>query len=138
MTRLRRASRRRRRRRLRDERGSASVELVVLLPALFAIVLLGVQGAFYYHAHTVAIAAAQEGARAAAARNSTVSAGVAAATDFVTDVGRHAITDVSVGGDRGDLVARIAVTSRAASILPGWAPPISARAEAPVEKVTAP
>ena len=135
MTPLPRATRRRRRRR---ERGSVSVELVVLLPALFAIVLLGVQGAFYYHAHTVAIAAAQEGARTAAARHSTSGAGIAAATDFVTDIGRHAITEVSVVGERGDLVARITVTGTATSILPGFAPHISARAEAPVEQVTTP
>ncbi len=122
----------------RDERGSVSIELVVLLPALLMIVLLGVQGAFYYHAHTVAIAAAQEGARAAAAKNSTVVAGTASATDFVTDVGRHAITDVSVEGQRTDLVARITVTGKAASILPGWAPNITAQAEAPVEEATAP
>ena len=115
-----------------------SIELVVLLPALFAIVLLGVQGAFYYHAHTVAIAAAQEGARAAGAKDSTVEVGIAAATDFVTDVGQHAITEVSVGGERGDRVARITVTGTAASILPGFAPQITARAEAPVETVRAP
>ena len=135
MTRARRPTQRRRRRR---ERGSVSVELVVLLPALFAIVFLGVQGAFYYHAHTVTIAAAQEGARAAGAKESTLGAGIAAATDFVTDVGRHAITDVTVGGERGDLVARITVTGTATSVLPGFAPQITARAEAPVEKATAP
>ncbi|WP_324654045.1 TadE family protein [Georgenia sp. H159] len=120
------------------ERGSVSIELVVLLPALFAIVLLGVQGALYYHAHTVAIAAAQEGARAAGAKDSTAGAGIAAATDFVTDIGRHAITDVSVGGERGDTVARVTVTGTSISILPGFAPQITARAEAPVEKATAP
>ncbi len=135
MTPLRLATHRRRR---RWERGSVSVELVVLLPAMFAIVLLGVQGALYYHAHTVAIAAAQEGARAAGAKDSSVGAGIAAATDFVTDVGQHAITEVSVGGERGDQVARITVTGTAASILPGFAPQITARAEAPVETVTAP
>ncbi|WP_448071085.1 TadE/TadG family type IV pilus assembly protein [Georgenia yuyongxinii] len=136
MTRHRQPTHRRWRRRC--ERGSVTLELVVLLPALLAIVLLGVQGAFYYHAHTVAIAAAQEGARAAGAKDATIGDGLAAATDFVTDVGRHAITDVTVGGEREDLVARITVTGTAASILPGFAPQITARAAAPVEKVTPP
>ena len=45
-----------------------SIELVILLPALFAVMFLGMQAALFYHARTVAIAAAQEGARAAGAR----------------------------------------------------------------------
>ena len=39
---------------------SVSIELVVLLPALFAVMFLGMQAALYYHAKTVAIAAAQQ------------------------------------------------------------------------------
>ena len=53
------------------DRGSASVELVVLMPLLLLILFAGVQGAVYYHARTLAIAAAQEGARAAARENAT-------------------------------------------------------------------
>jgi Flp pilus assembly protein TadG len=48
------------RRRRRDDRGSVSIELVILLPALFALMFLGMQAALIYHARTVAIAAAQE------------------------------------------------------------------------------
>ena len=49
---------------IRRERGSSSIQMVILMPALFSIMFLGMQGALYYHARTVAIAAAQEGARA--------------------------------------------------------------------------
>lgn len=39
-----------------------SIELLILLPALFAVMFLGMQAALFYHARSVAIAAAQEGA----------------------------------------------------------------------------
>ena len=44
----------------RSDRGSATIELVILLPALFAVMFIGVQAALYHHAREVAIAAAQE------------------------------------------------------------------------------
>src|SRR5688500_5177118 len=67
----------------RDERGSVSIELVILLPALFAVMFLGMQAALFYHARTVAIAAAQEGARAAGAENGHAADGVSAASSFI-------------------------------------------------------
>ena len=73
--------------RRQDERGSASVELVILLPALFAVMFLGMQAALFYHARTVAIAAAQEGARAAGAENGKEADGVTAAYAFIADAG---------------------------------------------------
>ena len=39
--------------RRRDQRGSVSIELVILLPALFAVMFLGMQAALFYHARTV-------------------------------------------------------------------------------------
>ena len=75
------------RRRRRGERGSVSIELVVLLPALFAVMFLGMQAALYYHAKTVAIAAAQQGARAAGAEQGRESDGVGAANDFLAEAG---------------------------------------------------
>ncbi len=50
-------------RRRRDERGSVTIQMVFLMPALFLLMFLGLQGALYYHAKQVALAAAQEGPR---------------------------------------------------------------------------
>ena len=44
------------------ERGSASIQMVILMPAMFAVMFLGMQAALIYHARTLAIASAQEGA----------------------------------------------------------------------------
>ena len=52
---------------MRSERGSTSVQMVILMPVLFSVMFLGLQAALFYHARTVAIAAAQQGARAAGA-----------------------------------------------------------------------
>ena len=71
----------------RRERGSSSIQMVILMPALFSIMFLGMQGALYYHARTVAIAAAQEGARTAGGENGTAADGLSAASSFVADAG---------------------------------------------------
>src|SRR3954468_1671690 len=76
-----------RRWRRRDQRGSVSIELAILLPALFAVMFFGMQAALYYHARTVAIAAAEEGARAAGAEHGGEADGVAAATTFLETAG---------------------------------------------------
>ena len=73
--------------RARDERGSVSIQLVILLPALFAVMFLGMQAALFYHARTVAIAAAQEGAKAAGGENGKESDGVQAAEAFIAEAG---------------------------------------------------
>ena len=57
-------------RRSRDERGSVTIQMVFLMPALFLLMFLGLQGALYYHAKQVALAAAQEGAREAGSETS--------------------------------------------------------------------
>lgn len=49
------------------ERGSTSIQMVMLLPVLFTVMFLGLQGALYYYASNVAGAAAHEGASAASA-----------------------------------------------------------------------
>ena len=119
------------------ERGSASIQMVVLLPALFAVMFLGMQAALYYHARTVAIAAAQEGARAAAAETGTTGRGTAAALDFVADAGGDdVLTAVSVAGARTPTAATITVTGRALSVIPGWKPRLQQSATAPVERLT--
>ncbi|MFD4323626.1 TadE family protein [Nocardioides sp. NPDC058538] len=124
--------------RVRDERGAASIEMVVLLPALFAVVFLGMQAALYYHARTIAIAAAQEGARAAAAQHATSGAGVAAARSYLADVGGDALESSSATARRTPTTAVVTVRGQALSVIPGWAPTVRQQARAEVERATAP
>src|SRR4051812_13726223 len=90
----------------RDQRGSVSIELVILLPALFAVMFLGMQAALFYHARTVAIAAAEEGARAAGAETGRDSDGVAAANGFISEAGGDdVLTGASASADRSGTTA---------------------------------
>jgi Flp pilus assembly protein TadG len=128
-----------RRRRRRDNRGSVSIELVILLPALFAVMLLGMQAALFHHARTVAIAAAQEGARAAGAEQGHEADGVGAANDFIAEAGGDdVLTGTSTTANRTATTATVTVTGFSLSVIPGWKVRITQSATVPVERLTAP
>jgi Flp pilus assembly protein TadG len=128
-----------RRLRRRDEQGSISVELVILLPALFALMFVGMQAALFHHARTVAIAAAQEGARAAGAEQARESEGIRAANEFLTGAGGDdALMTTAVTADRTTTTATVTVTGFSLSVIPGWKVRITQSATAPVERLTAP
>src|SRR6188472_4000231 len=96
-----------------DERGSVSIELVILLPALFAVMFLGMQAALFYHARTVAIAAAQEGARAAGGETGQAADGVSAASSFIADAGGNdVLTGTSATANRTATRVTVTVTGR--------------------------
>jgi Flp pilus assembly protein TadG len=121
----------------RRERGSSSIQMVMLMPALFSIMFLGMQGALYYHARTVAIAAAQEGARAAGSQNGTAAEGVSAASSFVSDAGgRDVLPGAHMTGGRSATIATVTVTGTSLSVIPGWSPAVSQSASVPVERMT--
>ena len=125
------------RRRRRDDRGSVSIELVILLPALFALMFLGMQAALIYHARTVAIAAAQEGARAAGAEHGREADGIGAANDFLAEAGgEDVITGTSATANRTSTTATVTVTGFSLSVIPGWKVRITQSASVPVEPVS--
>jgi Flp pilus assembly protein TadG len=121
------------------ERGSVSIELVILLPALFAVMFLGMQAALYHHARTVAIAAAQEGARAAGAETGQEPDGTHAADAFVAEAGGDDVLhDATSTANRTATTATVTVRGLSLSVIPGWNPVVRQSATMPVEKVTAP
>jgi Flp pilus assembly protein TadG len=119
------------------ERGSTSIQMVVLMPALFALMFMGMQAALIYHARSIAIAAAEEGARAAGAQGGSVSGGTAAAAAFVASAGGgDVLRSVSATGNRGTVTATVTVTGAALSVVPGWSPRITQSATVPVERLS--
>lgn len=119
------------------ERGSTTIAMVVLMPALFALMFMGMQAALIYHARTIAIAAAEEGARAAGAQGGSVSGGTAAAADFVASAGGgDVLRSLSATGNRGALTATVTVSGAALSVVPGWSPRITQSATVPVERLS--
>lgn len=120
-----------------DERGAASIEMVILLPALFAVLFLGMQAALYYHARTIAIAAAQEGARVAAANHAGSGDGIAAAYAYLADAG-DSLESSRATAQRTATTATVTIRGRSLSVIPGWRPVITQQASAEVERLTAP
>lgn len=121
----------------RRDHGSASIQLVVLMPALFSVMFLGMQGALFYHARTVAMAAAQEGARTAAGLTGTGPAGAQDAYSFIADAGGADVLEApQITSSRSAITATVTVTGVSLSVIPGWSPIVSQSASVPVERIT--
>lgn len=126
-------------RRRQDERGSATIELLILLPALFAVMFLGMQAALFYHARSAAIAAAQEGARAAAGEHGREADGVQAANAFIEEAGGDdVLSGATATANRTTTTVTVVVRGHSLSVIPGWSPVVRQEASVPVEKLTSP
>ena len=124
-----------RRRRGSADRGSTSIEMVILLPALFALMFLGMQAALMYQGRAVALAAAQEGAREAASETGTAVSGIRTAETFVA-ASTSGLKNTTVEGQRTATEATLTVRATTLSVIPGWTPTITQSASMPVERVT--
>ncbi|MEO3939217.1 TadE family protein [Dermatophilaceae bacterium Soc4.6] len=121
----------------RRDHGSASIQLVVLMPALFSVMFLGMQGALVYHARTVAMAAAQEGARTAAGLTGTAPAGAQDAYSFIADAGGADVLEApQVTTSRSATTATVTVTGVSLSVIPGWSLIVTQSASVSVERIT--
>lgn len=118
------------------DRGSSSVEVVVLMPLVFLLLLAMVQGGLWFHARAVALGAAQEGARVAAAEHSSASAGISAASTFITDAGTGVVRNPAVTGSRSATTATVTVTGQAQSLIPLFKPSVAQSASFPTERIT--
>lgn len=130
----------RRQRRGRSDRGSVTVELAVLFPLFLIVVLTGVQAAVWWHARSVALAAATAGVNAARVLGGTDADGRRAATEVATQAGDGVLTNpqIDAGGDQARV--RVAVTGTAPRVLPipGLDFDVSQIATAPRERATTP
>lgn len=119
------------------ERGSVTIQMVILAPVLFLFLSMAVQAGLWFHARSLALGAAQDGARVAAGESSTAGAGAAAAADFVAQGGGNGVLKgASASGARSALTATVTVSGTAPSVIPGWAPTIVQSASFPVERIT--
>jgi len=117
----------------KSERGSTSIQMVVLMPALFSVLFLGLQAALYYHASTVAGAAAQDGARVAA---SYASSGIAAGTTTALsalDQSHGSLQNYTVVGTAGAYGPAVTVTGNSLSLIPGLTLSVTRSASLPWE-----
>lgn len=119
---------------MRNQRGlSSGVQVAVLFPVAFSVLLLALQWAFVSWADATALAAAQDGARVAAGFQGSAAAGNQMAT-AAADNG--SLTTVDVDVERGAERTSVTVSGRAVSVVPGWAPLVTKSAEVPTERLT--
>jgi TadE-like protein len=117
-----------------SERGAATVEVVMVFPLVLLALLLIFQFGFWYHGRHVALAAAEEGARAARVDTGSAAAGAARAQRFVRELGPSVIVNVQVSASRDQSVARVQVSGWAPSIVPLLHLPIREVSQGPVER----
>lgn len=119
------------------DRGSVTVQMVILAPVMFLFLFMAVQAGLWFHARSLALGAAEDGARVAAGEHASAGQGAAAAADFIASGGGNdVLRGATVSGSRTVEVATVTVTGSAPSLIPGWAPEIVQSASFPVERIT--
>ncbi|WP_157987635.1 TadE family protein [Jiangella endophytica] len=119
------------------ERGSATLETVLLWPAVFLLIFGIVHAGLWFHARNVALSAAREGVRAASLVDGA--GGAARAADFLaatTDGTVMRVGDIHETSD-ADTVT-VTVTGSSTTLIPGWRVDVSQSATAPIRRWTAP
>ncbi len=120
--------------RARDERGSTTVEFVVLVPLMVMLFMVVVQFGVYFHTRAVATTAAHQAVDNARILDGTADAGTAAATQFL-DQNAGALRDRDVSVERTDTAVRVTVTGEVLSLIPFASFPLDVTVSAPVERV---
>jgi Flp pilus assembly protein TadG len=131
------------RRRGRGDDGIATLEFVLVTPALIFLIFVVIQFALWYVARHVVLAAAQEGGRASRDAGQTTAQaeanGQRAALSYVRQIGPGALQGspgaaVTIAGD----VATVTVTGTAASVIPGLTLTIRETSTGAIEKFRGP
>ena len=109
--------------------------MVILFPVLLIMLFGAVQAGLYFHARNLAMSAAQEGARVAAAYDSTTGRGAAAAREFATAAGAR---NVSVSASSTATTTTGMVTDDSPHLLAFLIPdmPRHQSAPMPLERIT--
>ena len=116
------------------ERGSATVEFVLVLTTVLFTVLTAVQVALVHLAHRALVAAADEGARAARAEQGSAHAGRTQALSYLGQIGPGLVRQPQAAASRTATTARVTLVGYPVEILPGFTIRITATAVSPVER----
>jgi len=100
------------------DRGVGAVELVITMPALLLAVMLIVQVGLWQHAKHVALAAAQEGARAARQHDATAADGRQRAEAYLAELAPTILDPRTVTAERTATTATVRVRGEAVSVFP--------------------
>ncbi len=119
---------------MRDQRGlSNGLQLALLFPVAFGVLLLTLQWAMVAWADASALAAAQDGARVTAVLNGSVAAGESVALEAADN---GSLENIGVLVSRGATRTTVTVSGTSPSLLPGVRPAVSKTAHVPTERLT--
>lgn len=118
-----------------SERGSVSVQMVLLMPTLLLVVWIALGAAMYFYGRTTALAAAQAGATAGAAEHGTTNDCVLTATDFAARAG-DSLAGLQVTCQISAQTVTATVTGSTLSLVPGWEPATTQTATVPREDIS--
>ena len=125
-----------RKRRGNDERGSVTLENVIVLPAVILVLFGSFQAAFWMNARNIAGAAADAAYSAARAYQALPTAGETAAGRVLAS---NRLDAARVSVQKSATTVTVTVTGSSGTIVPGWGgPEVSATRTGPVERVTQP
>ena len=124
-------------RRRSGERGATSVELAITFPVVLLLVMTLIQAALWFYARSIALGAAQEGAREGRIQPASTTRAHSAAEGFLDQTAQDLLTgrDVTVAGSPSSI--EVTVTGTSLSLFPGlsgWS--VTQTAVGPVERPT--
>lgn len=121
----------------REERGSLTLETVILWPAVFVLIFGLIHAGLWFHTRNVALAAAQEGARTASVNEGR--GGADRAGEFMATAGESPIIrEARVGQVLNGRMVTVTVTASAVTLVPGWRVDVKQSSSAPIKRWTSP
>ncbi|MEU7642109.1 TadE/TadG family type IV pilus assembly protein [Streptomyces sp. NPDC039016] len=125
-------------RKLRDDRGAATTQLVLVVPVLLLLAMLVVQFALVWHARHIAQYSAARALAAARTKDGTAAEGRAQARRSFTALGGRILTVPSVAVDRTTSQTTVRVRGTVMAVVPGLHLHASGTATGPTERLTTP
>ncbi|GAB4590057.1 hypothetical protein [Nocardia sp. IFM 10818] len=111
---------------------------VILMLAGMLLLLMGIQGALYYHARSIAIGAGEESLKQAASQYGNVGTGTAAGYAFIAASGPGVLQTPAVIVTRDLSTARVSITGSVPTLVWFWHPVVHIDLARPVERITTP
>ncbi|MEV0093714.1 TadE/TadG family type IV pilus assembly protein [Streptomyces sp. NPDC050738] len=121
-----------------EDRGSATVQLTLVVPVLLLMLLLIVQFALVWHAQHIAQAAASRALATARTQSGSAAMGQAQGEQTIAALGRRLLSEPSVRVQRTPTTVTVRVRGEAMAVVPGLRLAVAGQAAGPVERVTTP
>jgi Flp pilus assembly protein TadG len=118
------------------ERGSVTLETVIVFPCVLLLFWGALQTGFWFHARNTCLAAAEEGARVGAAIDGSSATAEQAVSTFLAQAANGLITSPKVDVNRGITEIVVTVEADGLSLVPGFQVHVVQTARLPVERIT--